>query len=102
MKNWKVLWTIIVILLVIIGIFVFPLLKKKTAVINDFESCSAAGYAILQSYPAQCITSDGRTFIEEVDSGQTACTQEAKLCPDGSSVGRTGLNCEFAPCPGEN
>jgi len=28
-----------------------------------------------------------------------ACTEEAKLCPDGSSVGRTGPNCEFAPCP---
>lgn len=27
------------------------------------------------------------------------CTQEAKLCPDGSSVGRTGPNCEFTPCP---
>ena|SRR3989338_7345120 len=30
---------------------------------------------------------------------QQACTEEAKLCPDGSSVGRTGLNCEFAECP---
>lgn len=30
---------------------------------------------------------------------QTACTQEAKVCPDGTSVGRTGPNCEFAPCP---
>ena len=29
----------------------------------------------------------------------TACTQEAKLCPDGSAVGRTGPNCEFAACP---
>jgi len=28
-----------------------------------------------------------------------ACTQEAKICPDGSSVGRTGPNCEFSPCP---
>ena len=28
-----------------------------------------------------------------------ACTEEAKICPDGSSVGRTGPNCEFAPCP---
>lgn len=27
------------------------------------------------------------------------CTREAKLCPDGSAVGRTGPNCEFAPCP---
>lgn len=30
-----------------------------------------------------------------------ACTMEAKLCPDGSSVGRTGPDCEFALCPGE-
>jgi hypothetical protein len=29
------------------------------------------------------------------------CTMEAKLCPDGSSVGRTGPNCEFASCPSE-
>lgn len=28
------------------------------------------------------------------------CTMDAKLCPDGSSVGRQGPNCEFAPCPG--
>lgn len=26
------------------------------------------------------------------------CTAEAKLCPDGSYVGRTGLSCEFTPC----
>jgi hypothetical protein len=30
---------------------------------------------------------------------QKACTMEAKLCPDGSSVGRSGPNCEFSPCP---
>src|SRR3989344_4617852 len=29
------------------------------------------------------------------------CTLEAKLCPDGSSVGRVGPDCEFAPCPEE-
>ena len=27
------------------------------------------------------------------------CTMDAKLCPDGSYVGRTGPNCEFAACP---
>lgn len=30
-----------------------------------------------------------------------SCSTEAKLCPDGSSVNRQGLNCEFAPCPSE-
>lgn len=33
---------------------------------------------------------------------QPACTMEAKICPDGTSVGRTGPTCEFAPCPSPN
>jgi eight-cysteine-cluster-containing protein len=28
-----------------------------------------------------------------------SCTLEAKVCPDGSSVGRVPPSCEFAPCP---
>ena len=35
----------------------------------------------------------------EASNNGVACTMEAKLCPDGSSVSRTGLNCEFALCP---
>lgn len=31
---------------------------------------------------------------------EKACTMEAKLCLDGSYVGRSGPNCEFAKCPG--
>ncbi len=30
---------------------------------------------------------------------QTVCTQDAKQCPDGSYVSRTGPSCEFAQCP---
>lgn len=29
----------------------------------------------------------------------TACTEEAKICEDGSSVSREGADCEFAACP---
>jgi len=36
------------------------------------------------------------------NNGGIACSMEAKLCPDGSAVGRTGPNCEFAPCPSTN
>jgi len=31
--------------------------------------------------------------------GPIGCTMEAKICPDGSAVGRTGPNCEFTECP---
>lgn len=30
---------------------------------------------------------------------EVACTMEAKVCPDGTSVGRVAPSCEFAPCP---
>lgn len=40
------------------------------------------------------------TPTSEIPDG-VACTMEAKLCPDGSYVGRQGPNCEFAACPGE-
>ena len=37
-------------------------------------------------------------FLHVKPSSQKACTMEAKICPDGSSVGRSGPNCEFSPC----
>lgn len=30
---------------------------------------------------------------------EVVCTMEAKLCPDGSYVGRVPPDCDFAPCP---
>lgn len=31
-----------------------------------------------------------------------ACTMDAKMCPDGSYVGRVAPNCAFASCPNES
>ncbi len=37
--------------------------------------------------------------VARAPSDGQMCTMEAKICPDGSAVGRTGPNCEFAECP---
>jgi predicted lipoprotein with Yx(FWY)xxD motif len=59
---------------------------------SDIHGCKAsAGYSWCEA-KQKCI----RPFEENCT---TACTAEARLCPDGSAVGRTGPNCEFAPCP---
>ncbi|MGB4076855.1 MAG: hypothetical protein WBK28_04125 [Minisyncoccia bacterium] len=43
-----------------------------------------------------------RNVMENTGTPQVAvCTRDAKVCPDGTSVGRTGPSCEFAPCPRE-
>lgn len=39
------------------------------------------------------------TFPSKLSGEQVGCTMEAKLCPDGSAVGRVGPSCEFAACP---
>ncbi|MFA5934818.1 MAG: hypothetical protein WC827_02975 [Candidatus Paceibacterota bacterium] len=36
--------------------------------------------------------------ISPTKDSPVACTMDAKMCPDGSYVGRTGVNCEFV-CP---
>ncbi len=36
------------------------------------------------------------------NTNTVACTMEAKQCPDGSYVGRSGPNCEFSDCPVTN
>lgn len=38
--------------------------------------------------------------VPSLDAPTTmGCTMEAKICPDGSAVGRSGPKCEFTPCP---
>lgn len=36
-----------------------------------------------------------------VEMQPIACPADAKICPDGTALGREGPNCEFPACPGE-
>jgi hypothetical protein len=38
-------------------------------------------------------------FSRESQLNLIACTADAKICPDGTDVGREGPNCEFRACP---
>lgn len=67
----------------------------------EFAACPGAGGNSASPTPPQTNTtppSDG----SESPQDPVFCTQEAKLCPDGSYVGRTGPKCEFAPCPSKS
>ena len=41
-----------------------------------------------------------QTSAQVEDDEMVACTMDARMCPDGSYVGRVAPSCEFAPCPG--
>ncbi len=38
-------------------------------------------------------------FNRTKEAPRVACPSDAQICSDGSSVGRTGPSCTFAPCP---
>jgi uncharacterized protein YneF (UPF0154 family) len=49
-------------------------------------------------YRSQKMIDDANT--PPIEEEGVACTMDAMECPDGSYVGRTAPDCEFAPCPG--
>jgi hypothetical protein len=68
---------------------------------NDVDShgCrTSAGYSWCEAKQT-CLRIWGEQCTNDTP---IACTADAKLCPDGSAVGRQGPNCEFAPCPSAN
>lgn len=56
-------------------------------------------YAIYSLYKSSA--SGSQNPNQPNTSEEVFCTQDAKLCPDGSYVGRSGPHCEFALCPNE-
>ncbi len=50
-------------------------------------------------FQAPSITQTPTPKPTSIDDRKIFCTQEAKRCPDGTWVGRTGPNCEFSKCP---
>ena len=65
---------ILLLVVVIIGTTATYLLVKRPAcifgpekaAISSFEECAAAGYPIMESYPRQCKTPEGKTFTEDI------------------------------------
>lgn len=55
----------------VIAILLLVLIPKKDEQVNpevkDFHTCADAGYPIMESFPAQCRTPDGRTFVEDIN-----------------------------------
>jgi cytochrome c oxidase subunit II len=62
------------------------------------NSCLLKLAKVELAYEGECKSREELPPREKVSQ----CTSDAKICPDGSSVGRSGSNCEFAPCKAED
>jgi hypothetical protein len=82
---------------VVLGIclaFVVFFLNDKQMSIYSFDDCVAAGNPMMESYPEQCRTKDGRLFVRPVNqaielTGNTVCL------PHKDTDGPQTLECAF-------
>lgn len=58
-------------------------LGVEIAPITSFEECAAAGYPIMESFPEQCRTPDGKTFVRIINtaSGISGSVLLGPICP---------------------
>lgn len=40
----------------------------RVPTVSSFDECVTAGYPVMESFPRQCRTPDGRIFVEQIDS----------------------------------
>lgn len=54
--------------------------------INSFAECVSAGYPIMESFPRQCRTPDGRNFTEQLEPSATSTPSSSPLWAEPNGV----------------
>ncbi len=67
--------------------------QTNISAINSFEACAAAGYPIMESYPRQCRTPDGRTFVSNEDLAAINQSGRENLTSGDGAESRMRLRC---------
>lgn len=67
------LFVIVCLAVLLVGSFIWFYVTENSALtrITDFETCKNNGYPIMESYPRQCRTPDGRMFVEKITNTPT-------------------------------
>jgi hypothetical protein len=61
----KVIFLVALVVLVAIG-YCYFVKQKPNVVVTNFEECGALGNPVMESYPRQCRTADGKLFVEDI------------------------------------
>lgn len=110
----KQLWSTIAVLAILAVIaLLFTFLGPRKPVprprpVSNFEECIAGGNPIMESYPRQCMTPDGRNFTEEIPpqeepenglglqaNGCAVAGCSGQLCVSADEAGNIVTTCEF-------
>lgn len=67
-----------------------------------FVSISEKNETVIEPNTSGTISNNTGSASTSVPTEQWICQADARICPDGSAVGRTGPTCEFVSCPAQN
>src|SRR3989344_4870599 len=66
-KTTTLIGVVAVLAVIAAGLFLlFPMAQQQEPTVNNFDECAAAGYPVMEKYPEECTTPDGRTFVKDV------------------------------------
>lgn len=91
MPHTSTLIGFLIVLTIIAGL-IFSLFSisrgERVLLISSFAECKAAGYPIMESYPEQCRTPDGRSFVNpEQQAPYGTTTPSGGIVANGCAVG---------------
>lgn len=81
-------------LLVFLGIIIFSgcvFQKKNASEITNFAGCVSAGYPVMESFPRQCKTPEGKIFAEEMAPQEKSSDQIRVTSPQKNEVIKSPL-----------
>lgn len=85
-KETIILITLII--AVVLGAYYYTYVTPYQNITN-FEECASAGYPVMESYPEQCRTPDGRTFVKILGfcgtSTNATCSNSTECMTGGCS-----------------
>lgn len=64
--------------------------------VTNFLECARAGYPVMESYPRQCRTPGGQTYVEEIEQDLSDCRPtgcSSQVCADEDVI----TTCEYRP-----
>lgn len=77
----KITFIVLIIILIIVASLIFDIGRRDDTKPLNFKECALKGYPILESFPRQCRTPDGKFFVEKFENKSDLIKVESPL-PD--------------------
>lgn len=91
---------LLIVVLVVAGFTGWIYLSSQQLKVTTFDQCVAAGYSVMESFPPQCQTPDGKTFMQDVKTPEEKPNKvrikgEIVCLPHKDTEGPQTLECAY-------